>query len=165
MSNNNGYSNEFVDTIVQNNDLTDKNSVPEVQHVVMLYAKNLYDKTSEDVSGMKKFMVFALRLVHIFGIFFICCGWLLPSKLLILHVLFCLKPLLLWKIFNGKCYMSMYTNQIAGKKYSELVPMNIQICKSLVLVVMIMSLQGILFPKQSYFKILDECVNFLKNFQ
>ena len=51
MSNNNGYGNEFMDTIIQNNDLSDKNSVPEVQHVVMLYAKNLYDKSSEKVDG------------------------------------------------------------------------------------------------------------------
>ena len=165
MSNNNGYGNEFMDTIIQNNDLSDKNSVPEVQHVVMLYAKNLYDKSSEKVDGWTKCIVFILRLIHIFGIFFICCGWLLPSKLLIIHVLFCLKTLLLWKILGGKCYMSMYTNRIARKKYSELIPMNIQICKSLVLVVMIMSLQGILFPKQSYFRMLDECIDFLKTFQ
>ena len=59
----------------------------------------------------------------------------------------------------------MYTNRIARKKYSELIPMNIQICKSLVLVVMIMSLLGILFPKQSYFRMLDECIDFLKTFQ
>ena len=165
MSNNNGYGNEFMDTIVQNNDLSKKNSVPEVQHVVMLYAKNLYDNTADELSGWKKGLAFLLRIVHIFGIFFICSGWLLPSKLLILHILFCLKTLFLWKIFNGKCYMSMYTNNLIGKKYSELVPMNIEICKSLVLVVMIMSLQGILFPKQSYFRILENTVDFLKNFK
>ena len=101
MSNNNGYGNEFMDTIVQNNDLSKKNSVPEVQHVVMLYAKNLYDNTADELSGWKKGLAFLLRIVHIFGIFFICSGWLLPSKLLILHILFCLKTLFLWGSLRG----------------------------------------------------------------
>lgn len=165
MSNNNGFGNEFMDTIIHNNDLTKKDSVPEVQHVVMLYAKNLYDKSSNNVSGWKKMFVLLLRIIHIIGIFFICSGWLLPSKLLVIHILFCLKTLFMWKILNNKCYMSLFTNNIIGKAYSELLPMNIEICKSLVLVVMIMSLQGILFPNQSYFRVLKDTVNFLKAFE
>ena len=118
MSNNNGYGNEFMDTIVHHNDLSKKDSVPEVQHVVMLYAKNLYDNSSKDVDGITRLFVFFLRVMHLIGIFFICSGWLLPSKLLVIHILFCLKTLLMWKLLDGKCYMSLYTNKILGKKYS-----------------------------------------------
>jgi len=164
MSSDKGTGNEFIDTIVHNNDMSTAGSVPEVQHVMMLYAKNLYDRSTSDVSGWRKMLVIVMRLIHMFGIIFICSGWLLPSRLLIIHILFCLKTIILWKLLDGKCYMSMITNRMVGREYSELIPMNIEICKSLVVVVLLMSVQGVLFPKQSYFKLFSTMVDFLKKF-
>ena len=98
------YQNKFIKNIINNNRLSDPSSIPELQNVAMIYAKDLYDRSVySDLSPFIKILVFLVRIIHIFGIIFICTGWLLPRKLLIIHVLFCIKTLFLWKLFKDKC--------------------------------------------------------------
>ena len=158
--------NNFVKSIIENNDMSEKNSVPQVHQVGMLYAQNLENKLlPPELDPGEKLLVFIIRMVHMLGIGFLTIGWVLPRRYLIWHVLFCIKSLLMWEICDDKCYMSLIVTKLFGfKKYQDFVPANMQICKAMVIISLGLSVQSMLFPQNSYYNILKSFVDQIGKF-
>ena len=162
----NPMENNFVKSIIKNNDMTEKDNIPQIHHVGLLYVDNLVNKLlPQELDNHQQIGVFIIRAIHMLGIGFLMVGWLLPIKYLIWHILFCIKTLLLWEMCDDKCYMSLFISKLFGyKKYQEFVPANIQICKGFVVLALALSVQSMIFPQNSYFNIFKSIFSEIEKF-
>ena len=114
---------------------------------------------------LKNLVIFLLRIVHIIGIFFLIFGCLFPEKLRDYHIIWCLKTLFLWYIFNGKCYLSMFITEFNdGVSYNEFLPTSQFASQIVVFISLIISISGMLFPEYSAFNIIKIIIAYLNKF-
>jgi len=153
--------NNFLKTIVDNNDLSDKNSMPKLQHIIALYVvqlfKNLFPSDSSVVQKIGTILIF---LIHIIATTFLMLGWLLPNKVLIFHVVFCILTLVSIKLGNGaSCVSNIMSKMFNIKNYDEIVNLDVNICKTAIIISMILSIQGIAFKRYSYYSLVRGLLN------
>lgn len=153
--------NDFINYLNTNCKLNNRDDMPSV-HIIMQY---YLSKMKKEVFPQCKntYLITFIRFIHIIGIMFMMIGCSLPKTLLPYHIIFCLKALILWDIFDDKCYMSLIIQKIAGyDMYHEFIPANIFICKLCVLTVMFLSIFGIAFPELSLFSLISKLIDYLK---
>ena len=130
------------------------------------YFKRSFSTIISDENPLVNFVVIILRLIHIAGLIFIYMGFLFPSKYRDYHILFCLKTLILWYIFDGKCYMTMIINFIKGvpnDEYNQFLPMTNSSVYTSIFFVLALSIYGMMYPEYSPFNLLKDFINGLEN--
>jgi hypothetical protein len=153
--------NNFVNYLNNNCNLNNIDDVPSVHIIMQYYLNKMKNEVFPDCNN--RYLITFIRFIHIIGIIFMMVGCTLPKTLLPYHIIFCLKSLILWDIFDEKCYMSLIIQKIAAfDNYHEFIPANIYICKICVLTVMFISIFGIAFPEISLFNLLSKLIDYLK---
>jgi len=130
------------------------------------YFKRSFSTIISDENPLVNFVVIILRLIHIAGLIFIYMGFLFPNKYRDYHILFCLKTLILWYIFDGKCYMTMIINFIKGvpnDEYNQFLPMTKSSVYTSMFFVLALSIYGMMYPEYSPFNLLKDFINGLEN--
>jgi hypothetical protein len=154
--------NNFINYLITNCNLEKQHDNPSVHVLMFYYLKNMYNEVLPQ-DCRNKYLITLVRIIHIIGIIFMMVGCILPKSLLTYHIIFCLKALILWDIFDDKCYMSLVIQKIAGHdSYHEFIPANMSVCKICVLFVMFISIFGIAFPTLSLFNVLITILDYLK---
>jgi len=130
------------------------------------YFKRSFNTITSDDNPLINLLVIIIRLIHIFGIIFMYTGFILPNKYRDYHILFCFKTLILWYIFDGKCYMTMIINFIKGvpnDETNEFLPMSNSIVYTGLFFALCLSIYGMLYPKYSPFNLFKDFINGLEN--
>jgi hypothetical protein len=130
------------------------------------YFKQSFSTLTSDDKLFINLIVIILRLIHISGIVFLFGGFLFPNKYRDYHIIFCFKTLILWYIFDGKCYLTMLINYIKGvpnDDRNQFLPMTNSTVYSLTFFVLTLSIYGFLYPEYSPFNLLKDFINGLEN--
>jgi hypothetical protein len=154
-------NNKFLKTIIDNNDLSEETNMPKMQHIIALYVTQLFNNLFPSDSGiLQKFGMLLMFLIHIIATAFLMLGWLLPSKILIFHVVFCVLTLISIKLGNGtSCVSNIMKNMFNIQDYDEVVSLDVNICKTAIIISMILSIQGIVFKRYSYYSLVLGLLN------
>ncbi len=130
------------------------------------YFERSFNTLISDENPLINLIVIILRLIHVSGIIFLFGGFLFPNKYRDYHIMFCFKSLILWYIFDGKCYLSMLINFIKGvpnNEKNQFLPMRNTTVYTLCFFVLTLSIYGFLYPKYSPFNLLKDFINGLEN--
>lgn len=110
-------------------------------------------------------LVIIIRLIHFVGLIFLFLGFMFPQKFRDYHIIWCIKTLVLWHIFSGKCYLTVLVNYVKGNKdseYEEFLPMSDDTSQSIVFFVLVISILSMLYPEYSPFNLLRDFINYLE---
>jgi hypothetical protein len=152
--------NKFIKYISENSNLK---STPYFSTVNYYFYKEIYNNIFKK-NYKNKFIIILLRIVHILEIIFLFVGLFLPSKLLPIYIILCMKHLIFWDIFDDKHYISILVKKLSGKKYYDLFNENINYLKTVLLVCIFISIYGILFSKFNLFKGVYSSVIYFNNY-
>ena len=139
-------------------------NIVELDQILYKYfSKSFRTFTSHDNSFIN-FLVIILRLIHIVGILFLFFGFLLPSKFRDYHIIFTLKSILLWYIFDNKCYITILINLLKGNSeedYEEFLPLSYEATTFTAFLVLTISLYSLCYPDYSPFNLIKDLINYL----
>lgn len=154
-------NNKFLKTIIDNNDLSDENSLPKMQHIVALYVAQLFKNLfPSDSNIFKKIVMLLMFIIHIIAVAFLMLGWLSPRKILVFHVVFCVLTLISIKLGNGtSCVSNIMKNMFNIDNYDEVVSLDVDICRTIIIISMLLSIQGIVFKRYSYYSLILGLLN------
>ena len=130
------------------------------------YFKQSFSTLISEDKPLINLIVIILRLIHISGIIFLFGGFLFPNSYRDYHIIFCFKTLILWYIFDGKCYLTMlinYIKDVSNDEKNQFLPMTNSTVYTLVFFVLTLSIYGFLYPKYSPFNLLKDFINGLEN--
>jgi hypothetical protein len=115
--------------------------------------------------GIKKYIYLGIRLIHISGILFMYLGIFLPKDFRQYHIIFCLFNLLCWRIFNNKCYISLFIKFIFNlPEYPEFIPSNMNSTQKVTFIVLFISLVSMVYPKKSLYNLLGDFRQYMNKF-
>lgn len=87
-------------------------------------------------------------------------GWLSPRKILVFHVVFCVLTLISIKLGNGtSCVSNIMKNMFNIDNYDEVVSLDVDICRTIIIISMLLSIQGIVFKRYSYYSLILGLLN------
>ena len=134
---------------------------------LLLY--NYFNKTFKTLYSEKNVLinliVIIIRLIHVSGIIFLFFGCFFPNKFRDYHIIWCFKTLLLWYIFNGKCYLTMFINYIKNNhQYEEFLPLSSKVVYTNTFLVLIISLIGLMYPEYSGFNLISKAIRSLEKY-
>ena len=130
------------------------------------YFRRSFSTITSDDNPLINFIIIIIRLIHIAGLIFLFWGFLFPNQYRDYHILFCIKTLVLWYIFEGRCYISTIVNFIKGVPNDEVhdfLPMTSSTVYSSVFFVLTLSIYGLLYPQYSPFNLFKNFINDLEN--
>jgi hypothetical protein len=133
-----------------------------LDHILINYFKKTFKSNDNKLINL---IVILIRIIHIIGIIFLFLGFLLPAKSRDYHIIWCLKTLLLWYIFDGKCYLTMFINYIKDNDiYEEFLPMSQSITNFGVFFVLTASIAGLMYPEYSAFNLIKYFIAYLETY-
>jgi len=158
------YDNYFIQDVINDCNLNDKEAIPNIHTIAKIYGNKIYNNIFPK-NGKNKFILLLIRLIHILGIIFILLGCFLPNKILKYHIIFCIKTLVLWEFLNDKCYLSLLLQKVSELNlYPNFIPEDISFCKNWILGVMFISIFSVIIPDFSLFKIISKIIYSLKKY-
>ena len=162
IKNENAMNNKFIKKLIDKNNINKTDDIPNINDIYWLYYDNFNKYNSPD--NNIRYLIIFIRIIHIIGIIFLISGFLLPNKLLKYHILWCIKILFLWEIFD-KGYIAVLVKYLTNNdNYNEFIPISINACKQLVLIVMLISIYGIINIEYSPFSVIKKLIDYLTIF-
>ena len=144
--------------------IKDQYSVPSINKVMKIYISNFYKNLIPKKCNYSLVTIF-LRLLQVLGFISIIFGFILPNTLLKYHIILCIKTLVLWEYLENKCYISMIIQKLSNlNECPDFLPVDSLFSKRLVLILMLISILGVIFPELSFFKIFYKLFNSLKKY-
>lgn len=129
--------------------MSDSNKLPWIDEVLNLYMK----KTWENTFPNNDFTTIFVAIFHIIGFLFIHLGLFAPPYLLGWYILYLIIIKVSYYIFDNNCFMTLFANTAETKHQ---IPLSIRgtTAGNGLLIYLIISVIGFLFPKYSLFNII-----------
>ncbi len=153
-------NNEFIKYISDNSNLNNDPYISTIKSY--FFKKNYYNIFKKSYNN--KIIVIILRILHILEILYLLFGIFLPSKLLPIYIIFCIKHLIFWDIFDNKHYISILVEKLSNTNYYDLFNENIYKLKILLLISIFVSIFGIVMPQHNLYRIIYLSINRLNKF-
>ena len=153
-------NNDFIKYISDNSNLDND---PYISTIISYFIKKNYNYIFSQKYN-NKIIVIILRIIHILEIIFLIFGIFLPCKLLPIYIIFCIKHLIFWDIFDNKHYISVLVRKLSNTKYYDLFNENIFKLRILLLASIFISIFGIVTPEYNLYRIIYLSVNRLNKY-
>ena len=143
--------------------LDNEETIPSLNNISNIYLKKMgNDIVPKDCNS---FLGYLIRFIQIIGLVILIFGIFLPNKLLKYHIILCILLLVLWDILDNKCFLSLILQKTSDlNTYPEFIPIDSNFSKKFSLVVMFISIFGLIVPRYSLYRILNEFFLSLKKY-
>ena len=148
-------NNDFVKKLKKNKYIKNKKTYPNIDKLLKLY----YNKFINDLDKFNYFKIFVIILIFIYiiFIFYILLGWFSPPQFLLYHILVCITVLIIYE--NNNISILNIILKLLFNKTIDILPINYEFIKSIVIYIIIISFIGIINTKYTAFELIKKYLN------
>ena len=151
------YDHKFSKYLIEHKLLDDLNKNPELDKLYLFHLREFCDNLF-----MNNIVGNVLHLINIIIVLFLVCGFMLPNKFILYHIMLSMIMLIMFDITDDNNFL---INKFSNKKNNiTLVPLSLKLSRFIFFNLMIISILGLSYPKYSIFNLINKLILNLKKY-